>query len=145
MNTTVDGEFQRYAVEDGDYIRDNFFGPDPRLRQMVSAPRPTTSCATCLAAATTTRSCTPPTRRRPRTSGSGRPTVILAKTVKGWTLGEGFEGRNATHQIKKMTKQQILDLRERLHLHDEIPEETHRRPTIRRTSARPRTRSNTST
>jgi pyruvate dehydrogenase E1 component len=36
MNTTVDGEFQRYSVENGDYIRDNFFGPDPRLRQMVS-------------------------------------------------------------------------------------------------------------
>ena len=55
--------------------------------------------------------------------GSGRPTVILAKTVKGWTLGPGFEGRNSTHQIKKMTKQQLLDLRDRLHLHDEIPEE----------------------
>ncbi len=55
--------------------------------------------------------------------GSGRPTVILAKTVKGWTLGPGFEGRNATHSIKKMTRQQLLDLRDRLHLHDEIPEE----------------------
>ena len=56
--------------------------------------------------------------------GSGRPTVILAKTVKGWTLGPGFEGRNATHSIKKMTKQQLLDLRDRLSLHDEIPEES---------------------
>ncbi|NND73410.1 MAG: pyruvate dehydrogenase (acetyl-transferring), homodimeric type, partial [Ilumatobacter sp.] len=55
--------------------------------------------------------------------GSGRPTVILAKTVKGWTLGEGFEGRNATHQIKKMTKKQLLEMRDRLHLHDEVPEE----------------------
>ena len=36
MNTTVDGEYQRYAVEGGNYIRENFFGPDPRLRQMVS-------------------------------------------------------------------------------------------------------------
>src|SRR6056297_2842103 len=52
----------------------------------------------------------------------GAPTVILAKTVKGWTLGEGFEGRNATHQIKKMTKQQLLELRARLYLEDEIPE-----------------------
>ena len=40
--------------------------------------------------------------------------MILAKTVKGWTLGEGFEGRNATHQIKKMTKQQMLELRDRV-------------------------------
>ena len=52
------------------------------------------------------------------------PSVILAKTVKGWTLGEGFEGRNATHQIKKMTKNQLLELRERLHMEDEIPEES---------------------
>jgi pyruvate dehydrogenase E1 component len=56
--------------------------------------------------------------------GSGRPTVILCKTIKGWTLGPGFEGRNATHQIKKMTKDQLLAMRDRLHLHDEIPEDS---------------------
>ena len=56
--------------------------------------------------------------------GSGAPTVILAKTIKGWTLGEGFEGRNATHQIKKMTKDQLVALRDRLYLHDEIPEDS---------------------
>ena len=66
-----------------------------------SSTSPTTSCATCPAAATTTASSTPPTRRRP--SRTGAPTVILAKTVKGWTLGPDVEGRNATHQIKKMT------------------------------------------
>ena len=48
--------------------------------------------------------------------------MILAKTIKGWTLGPGFEGRNATHQLKKMTKEQLLEMRERLHLEDEIPE-----------------------
>ena len=52
----------------------------------------------------------------------GEPTVILAQTVKGWTLGEGFEGRNATHQIKKMSVDQMRDLRERLNLEDEIPD-----------------------
>ena len=122
MNTTVDGEYQRYAVENGDYIRDNFFGPDPRLRQMVShleddelrnLPRGGHDYKKLYAAY----------KAAMENLGSGRPTVILAKTVKGWTLGEGFEGRNATHQIKKMTKQQILDLRERLHLQDEIPED----------------------
>ena len=46
--------------------------------------------------------------------------MILAKTVKGWTLGKGFEGRNATHQIKKMTKHQMLELRDRLNIQDEI-------------------------
>ncbi len=123
MNTTVDGEFQRYAVENGGYIRDNFFGPDPRLRQMVqhlsddelrTLPRGGHDYKKLYAAY----------KAATENLGSGRPTVILAKTVKGWTLGEGFEGRNATHQIKKMTKQQLLDLRDRLHLHDEIPEES---------------------
>jgi pyruvate dehydrogenase E1 component len=123
MNTTVDGEFQRYAVEDGNYIRDNFFGPDPRLRQMVQhltdeelrhLPRGGHSYKKLYAAY----------RAATENLGSGRPTVILAKTVKGWTLGQGFEGRNATHSIKKMTKQQLLDLRDRLNLHDEIPEES---------------------
>ncbi|MEO6570037.1 MAG: pyruvate dehydrogenase (acetyl-transferring), homodimeric type, partial [Ilumatobacteraceae bacterium] len=123
MNTTVDGEFQRYAVEDGNYARDNFFGPDPRLRQMVqhlsdddlrSLPRGGHDYKKLYAAY----------KAATENLGSGRPTVILAKTVKGWTLGPGFEGRNSTHQIKKMTKQQLLDLRDRLHLHDEIPEES---------------------
>ena len=50
------------------------------------------------------------------------PTVILCKTIKGWTLGPGFEGRNSTHQIKKMNKEQLLALRDRLYLHDEIPD-----------------------
>ncbi|NKB41419.1 MAG: pyruvate dehydrogenase (acetyl-transferring), homodimeric type, partial [Ilumatobacter sp.] len=121
MNTTVDGEFQRYAVEDGGYARDHFLGPDERLRQMVShlsddelrnLPRGGHDYRKLYAAY----------KAATENLGSGAPTVILCKTVKGWTLGEGFEGRNSTHQIKKMTKQQIVDLRDRLYLHDEIPE-----------------------
>ncbi|HEX2117934.1 MAG TPA: pyruvate dehydrogenase (acetyl-transferring), homodimeric type, partial [Acidimicrobiales bacterium] len=54
---------------------------------------------------------------------NGAPTVILAKTIKGWTLGPGFEAVNATHQIKEMSKQHLATFRERLHLEDEIPEE----------------------
>ncbi|NNF54722.1 MAG: pyruvate dehydrogenase (acetyl-transferring), homodimeric type [Acidimicrobiales bacterium] len=121
MNTTVDGEFQRYAVEGGAFIREKFFGPDPRLRKMVehlsdadlgALPRGGHDYQKVFAA------------YKAATEHRGQPTVILAKTIKGWTLGEGFEGRNATHQIKKMTKAQLLDLRDRLHLHDEIPAET---------------------
>ena len=56
------------------------------------------------------------------TEHTGAPTAILAKTVKGWTLGPEIEARNATHQIKKMTKAQLLALRDRLFLHEEIPE-----------------------
>ncbi|MGB0112644.1 MAG: pyruvate dehydrogenase (acetyl-transferring), homodimeric type [Ilumatobacteraceae bacterium] len=122
MNTTVDGEFQRYAVENGDFIRDDFFGPDERLRKMVahlsddelrSLPRGGHDYRKLYAAY----------KAATENLGSGRPTVILCKTIKGWTLGPGFEGRNSTHQIKKMTKDQMLEMRDRLHLQDEIPEE----------------------
>jgi pyruvate dehydrogenase E1 component len=119
LNTTVDGEYQRYAVESGAYIREHFFGPDPRLRRMVehlgddeirALPRGGHDYQKLYAA------------YKAASETVGVPTVILAKTVKGWTLGEGFEGRNSTHQIKKMTKQQLLELRARLYLEDEIPE-----------------------
>ncbi len=120
MNETVDGEFQRYAVESGDYIREHFFGPDPRLRKLVehlsdddlqSLPRGGHDHRKLYAA------------YRAATEQEGAPTVILAKTVKGWTLGPDVEGRNATHQIKKMTMQQLRNLRDRLQLTDDIPEE----------------------
>ncbi|QQS25499.1 MAG: pyruvate dehydrogenase (acetyl-transferring), homodimeric type [Actinomycetota bacterium] len=122
MTTTVDGEFQRYSVEPGSYIRDNFFGPDPRLRQMVAhlsdddlrnLPRGGHDYRKLYAAY----------RAAAENLGSGRPTALLCKTIKGWTLGAGFEGRNATHQIKKMTTDQIRALRDRLYLHDDIPDE----------------------
>jgi pyruvate dehydrogenase E1 component len=123
MNSTVDGQFQSYAVESGAYIRDKFFGPDERLRQMVShlsddelrrMPRGGHDYRKLYAAY----------KAATENLGSGRPTVILCKTIKGWTLGPGFEGRNATHSIKKMTKPQLLELRDRLQLEDHIPEET---------------------
>ena len=121
MNTTVDGQFQRYATEDGDYIRDHFFGPDPRLRKLVehlsddelrNLPRGGHDYKKLYAA------------YKAATETTGKPTVILAKTIKGWTLGEGVEGRNATHQIKKMTLEQLRTLRDRLYLQDEVPEES---------------------
>jgi pyruvate dehydrogenase E1 component len=121
MNSTVDGEFQRYSVESGNYIRENFFGPDPRLRQMVAdlsdddlrnLPRGGHDYRKLYAAY----------RAASENLGSGRPTAILCKTIKGWTLGSGLEGRNATHQIKKMTGDQMRELRERLFLTDEIPD-----------------------
>jgi len=119
MNTTVDGEFQKYAVESGAYIRENFFGPDPRLRRLVehlsddelrTLPRGGHDYRKLYAA------------YKLATEQRGAPTVILAKTIKGWTLGPEIEARNATHQIKKMTKAQLLTLRDRLLLAEEIPD-----------------------
>ncbi|MDX6715233.1 MAG: pyruvate dehydrogenase component [Baekduia sp.] len=120
MNTTVDGEFQKYAVESGAYIRENFFGPDPRLRKMVdhlsdddlrNLPRGGHDYHKLYAA------------YQAAVEHTGAPTVILAKTIKGWTLGPEVEARNATHQIKKLNKAQLQLLRDRLYLQDEIPDE----------------------
>ena len=121
MNTTVDGEFQKYSVESGTYIREHFFGPDPRLRKMVehlsdddlrTLPRGGHDYRKLYAA------------YQSAVEHTGAPTVILAKTIKGWTLGPEIEARNATHQIKKMSKAQLRLLRDRLYLHDEVPDES---------------------
>ena len=120
MNTTVDGEYQKLAVESGAYIREHFFGPDPRLRkivedltdeELVSLPRGGHDYRKLYAA------------YKLATEQRGAPTVILAKTIKGWTLGPEIEARNATHQIKKMTKAQVRALRDRLYMTDDIPDE----------------------
>jgi pyruvate dehydrogenase E1 component len=119
MNSTVDGEFQKYSVESGAYIREHFFGPDPRLRKLVehlsddelrTLPRGGHDYRKLHAA------------YKAAVEHKGQPTVILAKTIKGWTLGPDVEGRNSTHQIKKLDKAAMMVVRERLHLEDLIPE-----------------------
>ena len=119
MNTTVDGEFQKFSTEDGSYIRQHFFGPDPRLRALVehlsdddlrNLPRGGHDYRKLYAA------------YKAATEATGQPTVILAKTIKGWTLGPEIEARNSTHQIKKMNATQLKLLRDRLYLNDEIPD-----------------------
>ncbi len=120
MNATVDGTFQKLATEDGAYIREHFFGPDPRLRRLVehlsdddlrTLPRGGHDYRKLYAA------------YKAATETTGQPTVILAKTIKGWTLGPEIEARNSTHQIKKMTAPQLKLLRDRLWLNEEIPDE----------------------
>ena len=117
MNTTPDGQFQTYSVEDGAYVREHFFGGDPRLRRMVkdlsndqirALPRGGHDYRKIYAAF------------QAATDHKGQPTVILAHTIKGWTLGKDFEGRNATHQMKKLTKPELKELRDRLYL--DIPD-----------------------
>ncbi len=119
LTTTVDGEFQKLSVESGAYIREHFFGTDPRLRALVdhlsdgqlqSLPRGGHDVQKIYAAYSQA------------VSHKGAPTAILAQTVKGWALGSEVEGRNSTHQIKKMTQQQFRDLRDRMHLENEIPD-----------------------
>jgi pyruvate dehydrogenase E1 component len=111
MNTTLDGDYQTYKAESGKYVRDNFFGRDPRTAAMVASwsddqvwglKRGGHDYRKLFAAYTAAM------------QANGKPTVILAKTVKGWTLGSTFEGRNSTHQMKKMSLEDIVTFRDRL-------------------------------
>ena len=113
MNDTLDGEYQKFSVETGAYIREHFFGTDPRLKELVAhlsdddilhlrrGGHDYRKVYAAYDAATRVK---------------GRPTAILAKTVKGWTLGTGVEGRNITHQAKKMSEQELGIFRDRLQL-----------------------------
>ncbi len=113
MNTTVDGEFQKFSVAGGAYIREHFFGPDPRLRRLVEhlsdddlakLRRGGHDYRKVYAA------------YKSATEFVGAPTAILVKTVKGWTLGPGVEARNITHQAKKLSEQELRVFRDRLEL-----------------------------
>jgi pyruvate dehydrogenase E1 component len=118
MNETLDGDYQKLSVANGAYIREHFFGPDPRLRALVEhlsddeltklrrGGHDYRKVYAAYAAAV---------------SHTGAPVVILAKTVKGWTLGPGIEGRNVTHQAKKLTQEELKVFRDRLEL--PIPDE----------------------
>jgi pyruvate dehydrogenase E1 component len=112
MNTTPDGDFQKYIVESGRYIREHFFG-DARLRKLVAhlsdddlkrLRRGGHDYRKLYAAYATA------------TEVKDAPTVILAKTVKGWTLGTGIEGRNVTHQQKKLSQEELKKFRDMLEL-----------------------------
>jgi len=111
MNTTLDGDYQTFKAENGAFVREHFFGRDPRTAAMVAnwsddqiwnlkrGGHDYRKLYAAYAAAS---------------EKNGRPTVILAKTIKGWTLGSHFEARNSTHQMKKMTLEDIIEFRDRL-------------------------------
>jgi pyruvate dehydrogenase E1 component len=113
MNETVDGEWQRYSIETGGFVREHFFGRDPRLLKMVEhlsddeirglrrGGHDYRKLHAAYQVATATR---------------GKPTAILAHTVKGWTLGSGAEARNITHQMKKLNLDELRKFRDRLEL-----------------------------
>jgi len=113
MNDALDGDFQKFSVAGGAYIREHFFGPDPRLRKLVEhlsdddlakLRRGGHDYRKLFAA------------YKAATEFKGAPTVILAKTVKGWTLGAGVEARNMTHQAKKLSEKELAIFRDRLQL-----------------------------
>jgi pyruvate dehydrogenase E1 component len=114
MNKTPDGDYQTFRANDGGYVRDHFFGGDPRTRAMVAdwtdediwwkLKRGGLDYHKVYAA------------YKAAMEHNGQPTVILAKTIKGYTLGSHFSGRNATHQMKKLTLEDLKGFRDTLHI-----------------------------
>ncbi|MEM6532428.1 MAG: pyruvate dehydrogenase (acetyl-transferring), homodimeric type [Myxococcota bacterium] len=113
MNETVDGEFQKFSMETGGYVREHFFGKDPKLLKMVEhmsdqqirkLRRGGHSYRKLYAAFSRA------------TEFQDGPTVIFAKTVKGWTLGQGFLATNVTHQQKKLDFDHLKKFRDTLEL-----------------------------
>ncbi|WP_377268592.1 pyruvate dehydrogenase (acetyl-transferring), homodimeric type [Peterkaempfera sp. SMS 1(5)a] len=116
LREVPDGQFQTYATRDAGYIRDHFFGADPALVEMgrVLSDARITECFT------TSRAGHEPRKvyaaYRAALEHRGAPTVVLAQTIKGHTLGPGFESRNANHQMKKLTGKQFRAMRDLLEL-----------------------------
>src|SRR4051812_32522865 len=121
MDEAVDGEYQVYKARDGAFVREHFFGAHPKLREMVAhmsdeevwalnrgGHDPKKIYAAYAAASAHT----------------GQPTVILAKTIKGYGMGTAGEGQNITHQQKKMDEAALLKWRDRFGL-DLTDEQVH--------------------
>ncbi|GAA1912393.1 pyruvate dehydrogenase (acetyl-transferring), homodimeric type [Microbacterium aoyamense] len=113
MNVTPDGDYQTFKTENGAYVRENFFGRDERALALVkdytddqiwSLKRGGHDYRKVYAA------------YKAAMEHKGQPTVIIAKTIKGYGLGPHFEGRNATHQMKKMTLDDLKLFRDSMHI-----------------------------
>ena len=113
MNITPDGDFQTFKAENGAYVREHFFGRDERTAALVgdysdeqiwNLKRGGHDYRKVYAAF------------RAAAEHTGQPTVILAHTIKGYGLGPHFEGRNATHQMKKMTLEDLKHFRDSMRI-----------------------------
>ncbi|HEY7167698.1 MAG TPA: pyruvate dehydrogenase (acetyl-transferring), homodimeric type [Candidatus Binatia bacterium] len=130
MEEAVDGDYQKYSVEPGSYTRKHFFGKYPKLLELVNnlsddqihkLLRGGHDPAKVYAA------------YRAAVEHTGSPTVILAKTVKGYGLGEAGEGRNVTHQQKKLNERELREFRSRFDIplaDEEVVETPFYRPPV---------------
>jgi len=113
MNTTPDGDFQTFKANDGAYVREHFFGRDPRTARLVEHMTDDEIWALKRGGHDYRKVYAAYKAAREHT---GQPTVILAHTIKGYALGSHFAGRNATHQMKKMKVDDLKQLRDTLQL-----------------------------
>ena len=110
MGEVVDGQYQKYFVESGAYFRQNFFGTDPRLLKMVEHLSDDQLSRMRLGGHDPLKVYA---AYKAATDHKGSPTVILAKTIKGYGLGESGEGKNITHQQKKINDEELALFRSR--------------------------------
>jgi pyruvate dehydrogenase E1 component len=110
MGEIVDGQYQKYAVESGAYIREHFWGVDPRLLDMVKHLSDDQLKKMTLGGHDPVKVYN---AYKAAAEHKGAPTVILARTIKGYGLGEAGEGKNITHQQKKMNEDELRAFRTR--------------------------------
>jgi pyruvate dehydrogenase E1 component len=110
MGEIVDGQYQKYAVSDGAYVREHFWGADPRLLDMVKHLSDDQLKKMTLGGHDPIKVYN---AYKQATEHKGSPTVILARTIKGYGLGEAGEGKNITHQQKKMNEEELRAFRTR--------------------------------
>ncbi len=118
MNETIDGEWQKYTVESGAYAREKFFGKYPQLSAMVENLTDEQICKLRLGGHDPAKVYA---AYKEAVETDGQPTVILARTIKGYGLGEAGEGRNITHQQKKLDFEELRSFRDRFDI--PIPDE----------------------
>ena len=114
MNRTPDGDYQTFRANNGAYIRDFFFGRDPRTRKLIEGWSDDDIWWKLKRGGHDYRKVYAAYDRAMK--HTGQPTVILAHTIKGYTLGQHFAGRNATHQMKKLALDDLKALRDTLHI-----------------------------
>ncbi len=110
MGELVDGEYQKLVVSSGAYVREHFFGSDPRLLKLVE-PLPDEALRRLRLGGHDPRKVYAAYKAAVEHRGS--PTVILARTIKGYGLGEAGEGKNVTHQQKKLNEDELKEFRSR--------------------------------
>ena len=110
MGEVVDGEYQKYAVESGDYVRKQFWGADARLLEMVKHLSDEQLKKLTLGGHDPVKVYS---AYKAAVEHTGQPTVILARTIKGYGIGEAGEGKNITHQQKKLNEEELKAFRTR--------------------------------